>query len=114
MSLDVSLRINQCPTCKRTEIVFDWSGMTHNMTTMADNAGIYYALWMPEEINAVYAKDIVEILEKGLKKMKARPSFYKKFNPSNGWGSYDGFLQFVEAYYTACKNNPDAIIEVDR
>lgn len=88
--------------------------ITHNLTEMADKAGIYYALWRPEEQGWKKAKDITPLLEDGLKRLKESPFFYRQFNPSNGWGSYEVFVQFVEEYLQACKKYPDAVIEVSR
>ena len=96
-----------------TEELF-WANITHNLGDMAAAAGIYEALWRPNEINAIEAKDIIEIVEKGLTDMKARPEYYKKFNAPNGWGTYKNFVPWVEKYLDACKKYPDAIITVSR
>lgn len=90
------------------------ANITHNLGEMAEKAGIYKALWRPEEINAVHAKDIIDILEKGLTDLKARPEHFKMFNSPNGWGMYEHFVPFVEKYLEACKEYPDAVIEVSR
>lgn len=111
-----------------------WANITHNLGTMAEAAGIYEALWRPhklkvgydisendytaecefEENNPSQAKEIIEVLEKGLKKLKRSPTKYEKFNSSNGWGLYKHFVPFVEKYLNACKENPNAIISVSR
>ena len=58
MSLDITLSYNN----DGNEIdVFD-ANITHNITKMAEVAGIYEALWHPEKINAKKAKDLIEIL----------------------------------------------------
>jgi len=88
--------------------------ITHNLNTMADKAGIYKALWRPEEIEAKTAKDITPLLEKGLKKLKAKPDYFEKFNASNGWGMYEHFVPFVEECLDACKQYPNAKICVSR
>lgn len=95
------------------ETVFS-SNITHNLNTMADKAGIYEACWRPEEIGCKLAKDIIPILEKGVKELKERPEFYKKFDSPNGWGLYIHFLPWVEEYLEACKTYPDAEISVSR
>lgn len=91
-----------------------WANITHNLTKMADKAGIYEAIWRPENINATKAKDIIELLEKGLADLKERPNYFEQFNASNGWGMYKHFVPFVEKYLEACKEYPDANIEVSR
>lgn len=96
-----------------TECVFD-ANITHNLNKMADAAGIYEACWRPEEIGATKASDITPILQKGFEDMKARPEHYKQFDSPNGWGLYIHFLPWVESYLKACREYPDAIIEVSR
>lgn len=90
------------------------SNITHNLCKMAEEAGVYEALWRPEEINITKAKELIEPLRNGLHKLKLEPEKYKKFNPENGWGSYDGLVKFVENYLNACYEYPDADVEVSR
>lgn len=111
MSLDVYLTTKDIDG---NEIgVYD-SNITHNLGEMANKAGVYYALWRPEEKNWTTAKDITPILEKGLTKLKAKPEYFRKFNPDNEWGSYEGLVEFVESYLEACKKYPSAILKVSR
>lgn len=98
---------------EKEEIVYD-ANITHNLGEMADKAGIYYALWRPEEIGKTLANEIIEILEKGLSDLKSRPEYFEQFNSPNGWGMYDHFVPFVENYLKACKEYPNAVIEVSR
>lgn len=107
MSLDFYL-MNVQPT-----EVF-WTNITHNLGAMAGRAGIYEALWEPETIGAKQAKDIIPVLEKGLKKLKSKPKFFEKLNAENGWGTYDHFVPFVEKTLKACKEYPNALIKVSR
>ena len=95
------------------EIVYD-ANITHNLGKMAGEAGIYEALWRPEEIGKTKASEIVELLEKGLADLKARPEHFETFNSPNGWGMYEHFVPFVEKYLEACKEYPDAVIKVSR
>lgn len=88
--------------------------ITHNLGKMARMAGIYLCLWRPEELGIDTASFLIEGLERGLKKLKSNPDYFKSFNPKNGWGDYDGLVAFVENYLDACKKFPDAKIEVDR
>ena len=98
---------------EKEEIIYD-ANITHNLGKMAEEAGIYKALWRPEEIGKTKASDIVELLEKGLADLKSRPKHFEKFNSENGWGMYKNFVPFVEKYLNACKENPNTIIEVSR
>jgi hypothetical protein len=117
MSLDVSLiQTEQCPNCGheiKGDQVYD-ANITHNLNKMAEEAGIYQALWYPDEINCKYAKDIIPLLKSGLKKLLAEPDHYKTFDSPNGWGTYVHFVPFVQKYLEACNKYPNAIIEVNR
>lgn len=104
MSLDVSLFENE--VC-----VYD-SNITHNLNRMANEAGIYKALWCPADIEAVKAKNLIPILRSGLEELKANPNKYKAFNASNGWGKYENLVSFTEDYLQACKQYPESVIEI--
>lgn len=97
---------------KPTEVY--WANITHNLTGMAGEAGIYHCLWRPEEIGAKKAKDIIPILTDGLAMMLDEPDRFKKFNTDNEWGTYDQFVPWVEDILQACIDNPDADIRVSR
>jgi len=90
------------------------ANITHNLGAMASEAGIYQALWRPEEIDCKKAADIVPILEEGLEKLKSDPGHYSTFDSPNGWGRYAHFVPFVEGVLAACRQWPDADIEVSR
>lgn len=144
MSLYVSLYSTAEETCtcfhcgseyKEQKLLYD-ANITHNLGGMAEKAGIYEALWRPyrlkenynkeieqldsndeqafESSTIVQAKEIVDIVRKGLTDLKARPEYYEQFNSSNGWGLYENFVPFVEDYLTALEENPDAIVSVSR
>lgn len=120
MGLDVYLNqkkhvsYDDCKTFKvEIEEVFNWH-ITHNLGKMADEACVYEALWRPEELKIDTAKDLIPLLEKGLEKLKIDPSYFRSFNPTNGWGSYEGLVDCVENYLSACKQYPNAEIEVSR
>jgi len=115
MSLDVSLFIKVDTGGENSHYINLYNeNITHNLGEMALKAGIYEALWRPEEINCSIAGDIVEIVEKGLNDLKERPEYFKKFNATNGWGTYKHFIPFVESYLNACKEHPKAEIKVSR
>lgn len=109
------------------------ANITHNLGEMAEEAGLYEALWRPyqlkpdypgfddhkeeweyEDANPVRAYEIIEIIEKGLADMKARPEHYEKFNSPNGWGTYKNFIPFIEKYLEQLKLHPEAIVVCDR
>lgn len=107
MSLDFSLYVMQ--PCE----VFS-QNITHNLGSMAYAAGIYEALWRPEEIGAVQARHVISRLSDGLADLKARPDYFRQFDSPNGWGVYDHFVPFVESVLAACVESPGAEIRVSR
>jgi len=113
MSLDVDLMV--------TQPVSVYSGnITHNLTTMAREVNfgghltLYDVMWRPEECGFKFAKDISEYLDLGFNILLAEPERLKQYNPENGWGSYDGLVNFVYKYRNACWDNPDAELRVSR
>lgn len=88
--------------------------ITHNLGKMAKEANIYAAIWRPEEINILFAKDLIPLLEKGLLTLLSKPSYFKQFNPENGWGDYDVLVSFVVTYLQACHEYSEAKVSVWR
>jgi hypothetical protein len=124
MSLDISLystinTAHECPECgdkhkcKRRIEMFTWN-ITHNLGEMADKAGVYEVLWRPEEVFAKRASQLITPLRNGLTELKNNPDYYKGFNPSNGWGNYEGLVECVEKYLEACQKYPETEVFVSR
>ena len=132
MSLDISLK-DPTSTYEGGSLYTD--NITHNLGNMANEAGIYEALWRPyrlrkdydkglehsyekessyEESVTILAKDIIDIIKKGLEDLKKRPGYYEKFNSPNGWGRYEHFVPFVEDYLEALQEYPEAIVIISR
>lgn len=105
MSLDVYL-MGRAP-------VFE-ANITHNLTRMADEAGIYKHVWRPEELGITKAGQLIEPLSAGIALMKSDPERFQKHDSPNGWGLYKNFLPWLEKYLAACEEFPEAEIEVIR
>jgi hypothetical protein len=90
------------------------ANITHNLSKMADAAGIYECLWRPEEVGITKASQLIEPLTKGLEFLKSDPDRFEKFNSPNGWGLYNNFVPWVERYLEACTEYPDAKVSVSR
>jgi hypothetical protein len=89
--------------------------ITHNLNEMADVAGIYKVLWRPDELfDEPRARDIVDALQQGYDTLKADPERFIPFEPENKWGTYWGFLPWLERYITACRTWPDAVVLASR
>lgn len=113
MSLDVFLTLPDSATSPDTPEVFT-ANITHNLNKMAKAAGIYEPLWRPEEVGISRAKQLIMPLTRGLAELKRRKEFYMLLAPSNGWGSYEGLIVFVQRYLEACKEYPTADIVISR
>jgi len=90
------------------------ANITHNLNKMADAAGIYKYLWRPDELGIKTADELIGPLRKGLALLQGDPEKYKRYNPPNGWGDYEGLVSFVHDYLAACQEYPDAIVSVWR
>jgi hypothetical protein len=113
MSLDVDLMV--------TQPVSVYSGnITHNLNSMAaavvlsNGLTLYQILWRPDEHGLKFASEISELLDEGWNILLSDPEKYEKYNPPNGWGSYEGLVDFVYKYRNACWDNPDAELRVSR
>ena len=125
MSLDVALYGEyreekcMCPHCDHShtrnirEKLYE-SNITHNLNTMAEAAGIYYALWRPEAVGYKKARQLIDPLTIGLNLLKSDPERFKIFNAKNGWGAYKDLVLFVEKYLSACEQHPDADVVASR
>jgi hypothetical protein len=107
MSLDIYLSAKVYTT-------FYADNITHNLSSMASEAGIYQCLWRPDENDMKKAGQLIEPLRAGLALLKSDPERFKKLNPENGWGTYENLIQFVEDYLAACEKHPDGNITVSR
>lgn len=87
-----------------------WANITHNLSDMAEAAGIYQALWRPDEINAKQAKDILDIILNGFCKLLKNPDEYRKLEASNGWGTYENFIDWIFRYIKALSEYPESYI----
>lgn len=116
MSLDVNLFYPATtePAEDGEEYPYFSANVSHNLGIMAGMAGIYYAVWRPEEIGAFNAHQIIPLLEEGLAKLKRDPDKYTAFETKSGWGTYKDFVPWLEKYLAACKECPAAIILTSR
>ena len=114
MSLDVDLMVTKpCSVYSKN--------ITHNLGRMAEQVKLgngttlYDVMWRPDEQpDMKYARDISELLDEALGILMSDPAKFMAYNPENGWGSYDGLVNFVYRYRNACWDNPDAELSVSR
>lgn len=105
MSLSISLYYKLGKKEKRVEVFY--KNITHNLSKMAKavDYNFYETIWKGSQF--ILPKDIF-ILKNGLEKLLNNKNFYKNFEPSNGWGTYEDLVSFVEDYINALEEFPDA------
>lgn len=109
MSLDITLRLPD----KEQPV---WNGnITHNLGPMANYVGLYDILWRPEEHKIYAAGQVSTRLMAGISALVLYEDHLRtNYTPSNGWGSYEGLLDFCLEYLEASLRYPDANVEVSR
>ena len=117
MSLDVYLGAHVDLGGSAPEWLTVWeANITHNLGTMACNASgrLYCAVWRPDEEGLKTAADVLPVLVDGIATLKAQPDRFRELNPPNGWGTYEGLVEFLEDYRDACEKWPKAEVEASR
>lgn len=99
-----------------------WHGnITHNLAKMAtqvcdsdENYSLYDLLWRDTRFNEskfYYIKNLADCLDRLLES----PKYFKKFNPPNGWGTYEQLVSFTESFIKALVTMPEgSTIEYSR
>lgn len=106
MSLDVDL-------IEVRRVSVHSQNITHNLTTMADEAELYRPLWRPKECGVAVARDLIGPLYRGIRQMERNPLYFRQFDAPNGWGTYDQFLPWLRELKQRCEDYPDAEVVTD-
>ena len=115
MSLDVYLTMSVDAGGREPRVVeLYWANITHNLTAMAKEAGIYKHLWRPGELGITTAQELITPLADAVELMRADPARFEASNPPNGWGVYKIFVPWVAKYLEACREYPKASVSVSR
>lgn len=104
MSYDVSLKIY---TGNIDALVVDCGNYTSNVASMFHDAGVGL-----QDMHDMTCRDAAPILKKGVQAMAADPKKYKAMNPKNGWGDYEGALDYLKGILGACETHPLATLDV--
>ena len=123
MSYDVSLYVPcEQPTCYRCQcgaehmtppekIVFS-TNYTSNCSRMWDEAGCPLHEWAYDKANGRTAETLIEPLRLAIKTMEDDPERFRAMNPENGWGDYEGALEWLRKILAACRTYPKASVYV--
>lgn len=101
MSLDLGLI---CKVCGNGESDFN---ITYNLS------GMWYEVFPGDDgmikIEGMTGKESAPRLKKVLEEARKDPERFKKHEPENGWGSYDGFVNFLGELIEAAEKNPSSV-----
>lgn len=104
MSLDISI------TAKKEVEIFE-TNITYNLSDM------YYKAIDKDKglrkLNNMSCKEALPIINDGIADMLNNADEYRKLNPTNGWGTYEGLLARLQEMRNCCESNPDGIIRVE-
>lgn len=85
------------------------SNITHNLHAMCAAAGVD-----PWEFKGRVAEDTLDELEDALRELRANPAKYRAMNPENGWGDYEGLVEWLAEVQEEAMRYPKAIWDVSR
>lgn len=115
MSLDVTLYFDVDVGHEQPErhVVYE-ANITHNLGAMAEQAGMYKAMWRPDENGFETAGQVGEAIREGLAQLHSGRAKFAPFDAKNGWGTYEDLVSFTEEYLLACLKYPKAKVSVSR
>lgn len=103
MSLDISIM------ARRPVEIYE-ANVTYNLADM-----YYRCIDMDEgyrKLDGMTCEEALPIINNAIDDMVKYADEYKKLNPKNGWGSYDGLLEQLQEMRNCCEKNPDGVIYV--
>lgn len=102
MSYDVSIHIPG----KHGTTAEEWDrNLTYNLSSMMQEGGLILI-----DLDGEKAGAWIATLQTLYKAMLEEPDRFKAHNPPNGWGDYDGLLDFVRDFASAAEAHPDGIV----
>ena len=113
MSYDVTFYADVGAGDGNPDIADGWRNYTSNVSGMWYEAlgGVTLGdLLDPEPL----AKDLEPLIRKGISEMMESPEHFRKMNPPNGWGNYEGALEFLIWIADKCREWPTARVRVWR
>ncbi len=109
MSYDVSLEIDTGGPEDTWPDVVEIGNYTSNVSPMWTSALGGTRL---REFHHVSCAEAAGPLAEAVKRMEADPAAYQGMNPSNGWGDYEGALDYLRRIAEACAAHPKCRIRV--
>ena len=66
-----------------------------------------------KQLNELNREEAIKLLKVGIKDMEENPEIYKKLNPENGWGNYEGALNTLIKIFNSLEENHNAEVSVN-
>lgn len=108
----------ECPKCgnvhENIETEYESFNITHNLAPMADSCGLYGPLWQPSTEGIETSGDLIKPIEKGLDTLRSDPEKFRPLSASNGWGTYDQFINWLEKVLEFCRENEEMKVRASR
>ena len=64
------------------------------------------------DLSGMKCREAAVLLRQGYEYMRDNPRQMEEMNPSNGWGNYKSWLEYIHNILIECEANPDATLEV--
>ena len=80
--------------------------MTHNVKSMAEEAGIEWLWVLSYYPEAVKASSLVPALTHAVELMTRDPDRFRRLDSPNGWGTYANFLPWLQDLLRICTESP--------
>jgi hypothetical protein len=77
--------------------------LTFNLSKMMTAANVH-----PDILKGKTGKEIIPILRKAWSELIKDPDKFKRYNPPNGWGSYEGLLTWLKETVETAEEHLDA------
>jgi hypothetical protein len=97
-----------------THTVFELGNYTSNVAPMWGKAlqAASGPEWLSDLNGRVVDEDLVATLYAARNHMQNCADEYRAMNPENGWGNYEGALEYLERLLLGCRLHPGAVIYV--
>ena len=87
---------------------FEVGNITYNIRPMmvaASDVGF-------SDLHDMRCFEAAPILAHAWREMRRNPARYRRFEASNGWGTYDQFMPYLTRFYAMARLHPNGIIRV--
>lgn len=96
----------------------DALGDEHVLVEVGNYTSNVSAMWAKalghqlRDLHGRTASEATENLARAVADMAACPDLYEAMNPANGWGDYQGALNYLTRLYDGCRRWPDSTITI--